>query len=113
MRWDTQQLDELMLKVGEFGIEDLDGFATDAELVTFGVTEETQYLFSGWMGAQTLLRIKREFTDTVASHSQPEFALYQGLHEQGQKVQREQGLDPGLVLEEYRVPPANLHELAA
>ena len=64
--------------------------------------EEAQYLFGGWMSAQTLLGIKREFPDSFPIHGHPKFALYQGLNEQGQEVQREKGLDPGLVLEEDR-----------
>ena len=54
------------------------------------------------LSTQALLGVKTEFCDALARHGHPEFALHQGLNEQGQKVQREQSLDSGLVLEEHR-----------
>ena len=72
----AKQVDDLVLKVGELGIEDLDSFSTRGQRMAVGVTEEAQYLFGGWMSAQTLLGVKREFPDTFPSHGQPEFALY-------------------------------------
>src|SRR5262245_38030514 len=55
--WDTQQLENEVLQVGELDVEDLHGLAVLQELVPLGKAEQTQDLFRGGTRAVALLGV--------------------------------------------------------
>src|SRR5215475_4933968 len=61
-----------------------------------------QDLFSARVGTLTLLGIEWQLPDFLALHGEAQVALNERLNQQCEEVQREQRLDPSLVLQEYR-----------
>ena len=59
-----------------------------------------QDLFSARVGTLTLLGIEWQLPDFLALHGEAQVALNERLNQQCEEVQREQRLDPSLVLQE-------------
>ena len=99
---DAEECEDLTLQRSEFGIEDLDEVAVAGEGVALGVAEQGEDLFGGRPLAGAGFGVERDGIEAFAAHGAPQFALDQGLHEQHQEVDGEQGLDARGVLEEHR-----------
>src|SRR5437867_13036721 len=69
--------------------------------MALGEAEQAQNLLCGGPPALTLLRVDRQFFNGISLHRQAQFALDQGLYQQGEEVESEQGFDAALVLEEH------------
>jgi hypothetical protein len=54
------------------------------------------------MGREAFLGIERQGFDGFPPHGQPEFPFDQGLDQEGQELQEEEGLNAALVLEQDR-----------
>ena len=67
----------------------------------FGEGEQAQDLFGSRPFAIPLLGIYGKLGDVLPLDGKSKLALDQGLHEQGEEVEGEKGLNAPLVLEEY------------
>src|SRR5262249_23511595 len=87
---DAEQGESLALQIRKLDVEDLNGVAVVHELVPLGEAEQTQDLFRGGSRAVALLGIERQFADVIALHGKAQLALDDGLHEECEKIEREE-----------------------
>ena len=81
----------MALQISEFGIEDLNGLSGVDQGVALCEAEQAQHLLRGGVHALALLGVQGKLFDGLAFHGQTQLSLDEGLHEQGQEVQGEQG----------------------
>src|SRR5215467_10492513 len=98
----TKQREHLTLQISELDVECLYDFVALGQLVPHRKAEQMQDLFSARVGTLTLLGVEWQLSDFLTLHGEAQLTLNEGLNQQCEEVQREQRLDPRLVLEEHR-----------
>jgi len=100
-QWHPDQLQDLALQVGELGAQHANVVAReDQDVPGGGVGEEAEDLLSGRSVAGALFGVERQVGDADPLHALSQLAFDQGLDEQGQEVDEEEGVDARFVLEE-------------
>jgi len=100
--WDSEELEDLLLKGRELRFEGAYESSRGQEIVSFEASVEAQDLLGGGPLRGALLGVEGQRIDTVLLHGGAQLAFDERLDEERQEVDEEEGLDAAGVLEQDR-----------
>ncbi len=99
---DAEEVEHVLLEGREFGLVGVQDGVLVGDEVPLGEAVEAQDLLGGGPAGGAFFGVEGQLVDAALAHGAPEFALDEGLYQQGEEVDEEQGFDAAFVLEQRR-----------